>query len=500
MILIRILPVFLLASAVAAGPDVYTVRADEGLDALEVELCAGDTPPARLHGARGAGRYLEGPRRTRGSVRIRHDGGDTLHLDGMRPGDCLRWSVRVKEAARERSARHGRETDEPVVPSGVWLWRPERSARQPLVRFDLPEGVGVSVPWTPLADGRRGRDFVVNETPPGWPDLTALGRFDAQELPVPGGRLRLAILSGRPAPDRAALTEWIEANARAVAAVYGRFPVPDAQLLVLPIGRGGEAVPWAQVQRGGGPSAHFYIDQFRPLTEFRDDWTATHELSHMLLPYVARRDAWLSEGFASYYQNVLRARAGMITPEQAWQKVYDGFERGRRGTRGDTLAEVSRDMHRRGAFMRVYWSGAAVALLADVELREQSGGSKTLDLALQRLADCCLPSHRTWTAREVLTRLDTLMETDVFVGLYERHKNARQFPDVAPASTALGILERDGRLRFESGPEETALRRAIMTTPAAVLADGTDTDTSHAPQPESTTRTGDSGSPRRTAP
>ena len=123
-----------------------------------------------------------------------------------------------------------------------------------------------------------------------------------------------------------------------------------------------EPVPWAHVLRGGGVAAEFYVDRTRSLDELRRDWTATHELSHMLLPYINRGDAWLSEGFASYYQNVLRARAGMLAPEQAWNKLYRGFQRGRDGTRGRTLAEASRSMGRDRAFMRVYWSGAAIAL------------------------------------------------------------------------------------------------------------------------------------------
>ncbi len=262
-----------------------------------------------------------------------------------------------------------------------------------------------------------------------------------------------------------------------------------------------EAVPWAQVQRGGGPAAHFYIDQYRPLDEFRSDWTATHELSHMLLPFVARRDAWLSEGFASYYQNVLRARAGMITPEQAWEKLYAGFARGRDGTRGDPLAEVSREMYRRGAFMRVYWSGAAIALLADVELRRQSGGRASLDVALRRLADCCLPSHRTWTAREVLARLDEMTGTAVFMDLYADHADSRRFPEIGGASAALGIIERDGGLDFSDDPVATRLRRAIMSPPAAALAaSGNREDDSHDTATGAAAQTRDGGGPRGPTP
>ena len=139
-------------------------------------------------------------------------------------------------------------------------------------------------------------------------------------------------------------------------------------------------LPWnvdpeiaAQI-RGGGVAAEFFVDQTRPLNELRFDWTATHELSHMLLPYVSSRDRWLSEGLASYYQNVLRARDGRLTEQQAWQKLHAGFERGRKATHGGSLAEASRAGW--SATMRVYWGGAAMMLKADSQLRALSGGQQ----------------------------------------------------------------------------------------------------------------------------
>ncbi len=72
-----------------------------------------------------------------------------------------------------------------------------------------------------------------------------------------------------------------------------------------------------------------------------------HELSHLLHPVIDGYDRWLSEGIASYYQNVLRARAGLRSAQWSWDALHAGFERGIRSTqRGRSLAEVSESMMR----------------------------------------------------------------------------------------------------------------------------------------------------------
>ena len=48
------------------------------------------------------------------------------------------------------------------------------------------------------------------------------------------------------------------------------------------------------------------VDASASSRDLRTDWTASHEFAHLLLPYVS--DKWVSEGVASYYQNVLQAR------------------------------------------------------------------------------------------------------------------------------------------------------------------------------------------------
>jgi hypothetical protein len=325
--------------------------------------------------------------------------------------------------------------------------------------------MNVSVPWQPLAGERQGSTYLIDRSPRSWPDRMALGRLEASRIQVPGSELRIAVLPSDATVTLADVVPWISEAAGAVATLYGRFPLPSPQVLVIPAGPAGEPVPWAQVLRGGGTSAHFFVDASRSPEEFRQDWTATHELSHMLLPYILRRDAWVSEGFASYFQNVLRARAGMLPERDAWLKLYNGFQRGRRGTAGLPLDEASRDMGQKGLYMRVYWSGAAIALLADVELRETSGGRLSLDTALSALADCCLPSERAWSGQELFQRLDELTGTAVFTRLYRQHARSRSFPDLTEVSDRLGIDHGTRGLRFSRQRRSADLRTAIMSGP-----------------------------------
>lgn len=208
----------------------------------------------------------------------------------------------------------------------------------------------------------------------------AFGRFPERILKVGGARIRVTVLRGSSEVDRSGLQDWIREGVQALTRIYGRFPVPRAHILVVPVARGGKPVPWGEVQRGGGEAVHLYIDQRRPLSEFRSDWTLAHELSYLLHPAIDYDAPWLYEGLASYYQNVVRARSGQLTAEQAWRKLHRGFRRGRRNTDDDqTLAQAARAMDGHPDYMRVYWSGAALFLLADWRLRAEDGGPHSLD-------------------------------------------------------------------------------------------------------------------------
>src|SRR5262249_23984899 len=153
---------------------------------------------------------------------------------------------------------------------------------------------------------------------------------------------------------------------------------------------------------------------------------------------------------ASYWQNVLRARSGLLTPQDAWSKLDAGFGRGRAAPDAAmSLHDVTDEMHSRRAYMRVYWAGAAYWFGADVELRRASGGKLSVDVALGRFRDCCLAQMRAWEPAAFAAKLDALVGADVFARRWREFDAATGFPDVAPLYRALGIVKGDdGALRF----------------------------------------------------
>uniref|UniRef100_A0A0U1P9I2 Peptidase M61 catalytic domain-containing protein n=1 Tax=Mizugakiibacter sediminis TaxID=1475481 RepID=A0A0U1P9I2_9GAMM len=335
----------------------------------------------------------------------------------------------------------------------------------------MPPGYALSVPWQPLPAQGGVQRYRIALTPLDWAAMAAVGRFREMPVTLPGGTLRVALLDGGTAAQRQALRAWLARVSQAVLDAYGRLPIPDVQVLVVPVSRrrGDDAVAFGQSTRGQGHALTLLVDPAAPPEAFARDWIAVHELSHLFHPYLGDEGRWLAEGLATYYQEVLRARAGLISAESAWQRLDAGFARGRADAHaGMPLAEVSERMMDLGAFMRVYWAGTAYWLDVDAALRRHSRGRLSVDVALARFRDCCLPSHRAWTPQAFVAKLDTLTGTDLFTRDYARFAGATAFPDLAPTYAALGLRTRtDGALRFGGDATAEALRTAIMAAPGS---------------------------------
>ncbi len=449
----------LLCPCFAVAQDVLTADFPASLEYVDVSLCFAGEAPNRLYRHDDAGKYSNGIFHAGSRLNISTNG-YSARLPRLPENACIKWRTDFTALIKKKDYRlllqRGRDLE---MSANLWFWKGPRS-RDLVVDIELPDGMSFSTPWKEVAETDGINRYRPDKTSSNWESRIAVGHFEIDYIDVPGARIRLAAIGDLSSSQREKIGRWIEQTVTTVSTVHGHLPQAQPQVLVIPIGARKRPVVMAQVLRGGGLAAEFYIDETRPLKEFTHDWKATHEFSHMLVPYISSRDRWLSEGLASYYQNVLRARDGRLTETEAWQQLYEGFKRGENGTHGGSLAQATRNGRR--STMRVYWSGAALMLMADMQLREQSGGRQSLDTALQSLSGCCMDNAKTWRAWDMFRQLDQLTETKIFSRLYEKYVHDDHFPDMQPIFQDLGISTRHSRVSLYEDAPMAAVRSAIM--------------------------------------
>lgn len=445
----------------------YVVRVSADLRTLTVSACFKQVPTMLRAGDNVAARYLLGARWQDGppTAPARRD---RLRLDALSDARCLTYDVDAGKAADDRALRRsGFAGSDLIITPEIWLWRPPGPLT---VRFELPADMSASVPWPRIETSDQPWHYRVTNAPRTWAAQTAFGRLERETLTFPGGSIDVAITDADNVASSATIKKWLRATAGAMTTIYGDFPLAHVQVLVIP-GDHGSPVPWGQVLRGGAPAVHFYIDRNARLDELLEDWTAFHEFSHLFLPFIQRYDAYLSEGFASYFQNVTRARSGNLSATQAWTNLLRGFERGRDAGGGDTLARAARRMGKDHNYMRVYWSGAAIALESDVALRTARPGRDGLGALLGQLNACCRTDDESWTGARLSATLDRLTATSTFGDLNTSAAGSREFPDIFPLLKRLGVTLKNGEVVLDDDAPLASVRRAI-TRQAQVKASG----------------------------
>jgi hypothetical protein len=429
---------------VGISADLSTVSVTARLDGTDLRLRA---PAGRIEqleavqGCDGATSSLQGR-----TLRVR--GGCARYVTTLVP-------VRSDRSYARRSPRFaGHES---------WLWLPPL-AEDDVVKLTLrlPEGVDAVVPWRRTGVGR----FELRRSPGSGEAIAWFGSLQKHTLTLQDIRLPVVLIDAANGArlNPFVIKPWLEEAAGLVASVGGTFPNRFAQVVVEP-GEvslfGDSPVPFGHVIRSGEEVVRFFVQPTATGKALREDWTAVHEFAHLLLPYVRDDQKWISEGFASYYQNVLLARGGIYSEVEAWQRLARSFRSASEGHRPPS----PNDAHTRSFWevrMLIYWSGAALALMGDVELRRVSEGRVSLDTVLGRLAACCLPSPRIWEGRELFAKLDLLSGHAVFVPLYDRYANTAGMPDTTALLQAMGIRMNRKDVVLDGTAPLAAERSAIM--------------------------------------
>jgi len=447
----------------------YDVTLDEALARMDVRLCfEGHPPDALVPGARAAVDHIQDVRRADGEPLPRRERGYALR--SLDDDACLEYAVDLAglESGDRSDRLVGRTGRSLLLRPGGWLWRPDTlpAGAEVTVRFSLPEGMQVSVPWPERSNegDREGSTYVLEPTAFEWLAFVVVGDVTIDRFERAGAAIELVTLDARVACPAAGLRRWVEDAVDTVALLFeGRFPRERLQVVVMPVeGGGGGTVYFGMAARGGGAGVQIFLDDQARAEALPGGWTTVHELLHHGMPFI--EEAWMAEGWVTYYTELMRTRAGHRSELEGWQAVIDGFDRGRRTDAGTlTLAETSEQMHETHAYQRVYWGGAAIALMVDVEMRLETNGARGLDDAMRELRRCCGDAEHQWSARALLEHLDQWYGRPLFTSTAEAVLQESGFPDMKATLARLGVAEGVlGETRLDDEHPAAAIRRAIM--------------------------------------
>jgi len=232
------------------------------------------------------------------------------------------------------------------------------------------------------------------------------------------------------------IREWVGDAAQVVTPLFGRFPVDRSTLFVVPA-KGEDEVVFGKVLSLAGASVVLVVGDKMPAAARHRDWVLVHELFHLGFPTFRGEGRWLGEGLATYYEPILRARAGWTTEPEVYRQFARNMPRGvpARGSSGGLAHRDDLDS--------IYWGGALFCFAADVRIREETRGKHSLDdvirAALARGGD----ATKVWTVAEVVLLGDAVTSTHVLSTMYDRYAARGERIDLDGLFASLGV-DREG--------------------------------------------------------
>ena len=289
---------------------------------------------------------------------------------------------------------------------------------------------------------------------------------EKRDIALPGGKMVVYFESFFTPKEKIKLMRWLHDSATGITTLYGQFPVKQVNVHLYALRGADEPVPWGEVWKNEGYLVNFQVNPGFSLQQFLNDWTAPHELSHLLHPYPGQGNSWFGEGLASYYQNILRMRQGFLSEEQGWQKLLEGFQRGTRQASFSqlSLVQASQNMRSGNHYQHVYWGGAAYFLAVDVALRQATQGRESLDTAWSKFRQCCLSYSKDWSVIELTQKLDQLTATTIFTNYYNKMLHRKKFPDYQSSFLALNIGIDGGKVHLDNRPSTALTLRNWLIT------------------------------------
>jgi hypothetical protein len=249
------------------------------------------------------------------------------------------------------------------------------------------------------------------------------------------------------------LLAWVRNAADSVAAYYLRYPVPHVALhIIASEGRGVNGGRTFGSEDGGIIRIH--VGKETIAAGLAKDWMLTHEMVHLTFPSVPENHHWIEEGIATYVEPIARVRAKKMDEHQMWFEVVRDLHQGlpQPGDQG---------LDHTHTWGRTYWGGALFCLLADVEIRKQTGNKKGLDDALRGIMQAGGDMRHDWSLEEALDAGDRTVGVAVLRPLYEKMKSQPYPVDLVALWQQLGIVKDGDAVRFVADAPLSKIREAI---------------------------------------
>ena len=336
--------------------------------------------------------------------------------------------------------------------ASVFLLRPEPLGDASLhVRIAGPDAARMVTGLR--RDGSGGYAFEAWQL--GEAPFTAFGAARVHEVPLQGARLEVALLGAPLAMGDEAEVDFVRQSAAAVAGLYGRFPV-DATVFAVPV-PGADEVVFGRVMSLAGASVALLFGDQTPAAGVRDNWVVVHELFHLSTPSFVGEGHWLEEGLATYYEPILRERAGWMTEADLWAHFVREMPRGLRAASDEPSLEDRDDID------STYWGGALFALLADVRTRAAS--ARSLDDALRALLVQAGDATHGARVQDFLRIAGQATGNGEIREAYDEWAVAGKNPDLAALWRDLGVVpDPQGKVSLRDEAPLASVRKAIAAS------------------------------------
>lgn len=385
---------------------------------------------------------------------------------GASPGCRIRYRFLLDQAARAHdSIDYAQDLGGALIsPPSAWLLRPVDGQGDPdatrfTLRVSTPPGLAFvtglfHAPSDPGAFEASLADLIN-------PPYSAFGPIELRRVEVGGGAIQVALLPGAIELGEDALLGWVTDAARSVAGYYGRYPVEHALVLITPTR--GKGPGFASALGNGGASIMARVGRATTREDLAESWVMTHEMLHLAFPNLERQHSWLEEGLATYVEPIARARLGMIAVDEVWRDLAFGLPKG-------LPMEGDRGLDNTPTWGRTYWGGALFCLLADLEIRERTGNTRSLDDALRGILAAGGDIAVRWEIGRALAEGDRATGVPVLTELYARMKDAPADVDLDALFRRLGVRFVAGQIRFDDGAPLAGVRASITERAGATAA------------------------------